>query len=248
MEKSRKKGAHAMKIGLVSYRCENCNVSFNMSQIERAMKHSEGKADLLCFGEAFLQGFDALSWNYDTDKSMALELSSEMIDQLCDWTARYGMSLITGYIEKAQEKLYSSCVVISDGKIVHNYRRISKGWKEYSITDGHYCEGTEVKSFTLHGKDICLALCGDLWDFPDQFRTEDLLIWPVYVNYTPEEWNNGILDEYAAQAALAAKNVLMINPLDNEPENHGGSFHFRDGQIITRLPFDKEGILIANIQ
>lgn len=237
-----------MRIGLVSYRCKNRDVSFNMSQIERAMKRSEGKADLLCFGEAFLQGFDALSWNYDTDQSIALELSSETIIQLCDWTVRYGISLITGYIEKARERLYSSCAVISEGEIVHNYRRISKGWKEYLITDGHYCEGTDVGSFKLNGKDFCIALCGDLWDFPDRFRTEDLLIWPVYVNCTLEEWNSGILDEYAAQAALAAKDVLMINPIDNEPENHGGAFHFRDGQIVKRLPFDKEEILLVNIQ
>ena len=236
-----------MRIGLVSYRCENRNIPFNMGRIEQAMKRAEGKADLLCFGEAFLQGFDALCWDYETDQSTALELSSETILQLRDWTVRYGVSLVTGYIEKDREKLYSSCVVISDGKIIHNYRRISKGWKEYTITDGHYCEGTEAGSFTLHGKDFSLALCGDLWDFPDKFRTENLLIWPVYVNYTPDEWNSGVLDEYATQAALAAKDVLMINPLDNEPENHGGSFHFHDRQVAARLPFDKEEILIVSI-
>lgn len=236
-----------MRIGLVSYRCKNRDVEFNMSQIERAMRRSEGKADLLCFGEAYLQGFDALSWDHDEDAATALELSSKTMDQLRDMTVRYGVSLLTGYIEKTNGRLYSSCMVISEGKIVHNYRRISKGWKEYSLTDGHYCEGTEVKSFTLNGKDMVLALCGDLWDFPDRFRTESLLIWPVYVNFTPEEWNSGILAEYAAQAASAAKDVLMINPLDDEPVNHGGSFFFQDGQIIARLPFDEEGILIVDI-
>lgn len=236
-----------MRIGLVSYRSKNRDISFNLQQIEKAMRHAEGKADLICFGEAFLQGFDSLSWDYDTDKSLAVELSSETIGQLRDWTVRYGVSLLTGYIEKVQEKLYSSCVVITDGRIVHNYRRISKGWKEYSITDGHYCEGTETEPFYLNGKEICIALCGDLWDFPEKFRTGGLLIWPVYVNITPEEWNSGTLDEYAAQAALAAKDVLMVNPLDSEPVNHGGSFHFRDGQVVTRLPFDKEDILIVNI-
>ena len=237
-----------MRIGLVSYRCENQNLSFNMSQIEQAMKRSEGKADLLCFGEAFLQGFDSLCWDYETDKLTALEFSSETIAQLREWTVQYGVSLMTGYIEKDREKLYSSCVVISDGEIVHNYRRISKGWKEYSITDGHYCEGIDTEPFRLKGKDIGLALCGDLWDFPERFRTDNLLIWPVYVNYTPDEWNSGALDEYAAQAALAAKDVLMINPLDNEPVNHGGSFHFHDGRIAARLPFDEEEILIVQIQ
>lgn len=236
-----------MRIGMVSYQCRNRDIGFNTSQIERAMKSSEGKADLLCFGEAFLQGFDSLCWDYDTDKSIALELSTETIGQLCDWTVRYGVSLATGYIEKAQDKLYSSCVVISDGDIVHNYRRISKGWKEFSITDEHYCEGTDTEPFVLKGQDIGIALCGDLWDFPDRFRTDGILIWPVYVNYSPDEWNSGVLDEYSAQAALVAENVLMINPIDDDPVNHGGAFHFHDGRIISKIPFDKEGILIVNI-
>lgn len=141
-----------MRIGFVSYRCENRNTELNMKQIELSMQRSVGKADLLCFGEAFLQGFDSLCWEYESDKEIALELSSETISQLRSWTVQYGIALITGYIEKDKEKLYSSCIVISDGEIVHNYRRISKGWKEYAKTDGHYCEGSETSSFSLQGK------------------------------------------------------------------------------------------------
>ena len=236
-----------MRIGLVSYRCENRNTAFNLSQIELAMKHAEGKADMLCFGEAFLQGFDALCWDYETDREIALELSSETIARLKSWTIQYGVSLMTGYIEKDQETLYSSCIVISGGEIVHNYRRISKGWKEFSKTDRHYCEGNQTGTFRLHGKEMMIALCGDLWDFPDRFRTEHLLLWPVYVNYSVEEWNSGALDEYAAQAALAANDVLMINPLDNDPVNHGGSFHFHGGKTAAKIPFDQEDILIVDI-
>ena len=238
----------AMQIGLVSYRCENRNTAFNLKQIELAMQRSEGKVDLLCFGEAFLQGFDSLCWDYKTDRAIALELSSETLSQLRKWTVQYGISLITGYIEKAEDKLYSSCIVISDSEIVYNYRRISRGWKEYSKTDGHYCEGNETGSFCLHGKAMALALCGDLWEFPDRFRTDHLLIWPVYVNYPIEEWNHGILEEYAAQAALAASDVLMINPIDRKPVNHGGSFHFHDGQTAAKIPFDREDILIVSIE
>ena len=236
-----------MRIGLVSYRCENRNTAFNMGQIELAMRRSEGKADVLCFGEAFLQGFDAFRWDYAADREIALERASEPISRLRRWTVQYGVSLITGYLEKDGEKLYSSCAVLSDGEIVHNYRRVSKGWKEYSKTDGHYCEGDQTGTFRLKGKEMALALCGDLWDFPDRFRTESLLIWPVYVNYTVEEWNAGTLDEYAAQAALAAKDVLMINPLDSGPVNHGGSFHFHRGRTAARIPFDREAILTVDI-
>lgn len=237
-----------MRIGLVSYRCENRNIEFNMKQIELAMQRTKGKADLLCFGEAFLQGFDALCWDYETDKAIALELSSETISQLRRWTIQYGTSLLVGYIEKDCERLYSSCAVLSNGELVHNYRRISKGWKEYTRTDEHYCEGNETGAFHLHGKEITIALCGDLWDYPDRFRTDQLLIWPVYVNFTTEEWEQGTLDEYAAQAALAANDVLMINPIDHEPLNHGGSFHFHNGKTVARIPFDREDVLIVDVQ
>ena len=52
-------------------------------------------------------------------------------------------------------------------------------------------------------------------------------------------------DEYAEQAALAAEDTLMINPLDRDPENHGGSFRFQKGKLTERTPFDEESILIV---
>ena len=235
-----------MWIGLVSYRCENGNTAFNISQMESALRETKGRVDLLCFGEAFLQGFDSLCWDYEKDRRIAVEQSSETMRYLCGLTLEYGTALLTGYIEKDGERLYSSCAVLANGEIVHNYRRISKGWKEYSITDHHYCEGDDTREFSLNGKSIRLALCGDLWDFPERFWTDQLLIWPVYVNYTVEAWEGGLLSEYAAQAALAAEETLMVNPLDRQPENHGGSFRFQRGKVTARIPFDQEQILIVD--
>lgn len=219
-----------------------------MHQIERALKEAAGKADLLCFGEAFLQGFDSLIWEYKTDQRTAVPADGEIMQQLCRWTEEYRTALMTGYIEKADDKIYSSCIVLSEGKTLFNYRRITKGWKDFRRTDSHYCEGTDVSSFCLHGTDIRIALCGDLWDRPELFKTDDhLLIWPVYVNYSLEDWENGILADYARQAGTAASRTLMVNPLDADPVNHGGAFCFQEGKIIKRIPFDQEGILIAEI-
>ena len=39
----------------------------------------------------------------------------------------------------------------------------------------------------------------------------------------------------------------MINPIDQDPANHGGSFHFHNGQTVAKLPFDQEGILIVEV-
>ena len=71
-----------MRIGLAAYRCENRNRNFNIGQIERALKEAQGKVDLLCFGEAFLQGFDSLCWDYETDKEMAVAQDSETMNRL----------------------------------------------------------------------------------------------------------------------------------------------------------------------
>ena len=236
-----------MRIGLVPYRCENKNIPFNLSQIERAMRQARGKAELLCFGEAFVQGFDCLCWDYEADRQMALTLDSAPMQQLRQWTRDYHVALLTGYIERDGEELYSSCAVLAEGEVLHNYRRITTGWKESWRCDAHYREGTEVRAFLFQGRRILLALCGDLWDCPERFRTEHLLIWPVYVSFSPQEWEAGELAAYAQQAALAADDVLLVNPIDREGGSCGGAVHFQKGRVLDRSPFDREEILLVDI-
>ena len=237
-----------MRIGLASYRSENRNTAFNISQIERALKEAQGKVDLLCFGEAFLQGFDSLDWKYETDKKTAVAQDSETMNRLRCLTVQYHTALLTGYIEREGDTLYSSSIVLAEGKTVHNYRRISRGWKDFTQTDDHYREGTETGEFSLQGKKIMLSLCGDMWDFPERFKTDHLLIWPIYVNYTLEDWEAGTVEDYAAQSALAAKDALLVNPLDNDPVSHGGAFRFQEGRVTDRIPFDSEQILIVDVE
>ena len=235
-----------MRIALVSYTCRDNDVAFNLSQIEKAMARVRGEADVLCFGEAYLQGFNCLCWDYAVDAGVALARDSAPIRRLRALTEEYGVALITGCIEREADSLYSSCIAIDGGRIVHDYRRISQGWKEYWHTDSHYKEGDRTETFRLRGREIMPALCGDMWDFPERFRTGHLLIWPVYVDFSVEEWEREEIASYARQAALAAEHVLMVNPID-PPHNHGGAFYFRGGQLESRLPFDQEGVLIVDI-
>ncbi len=69
-----------MKIGLAPYECKNNNIEFNISQIERALSEA-GSVDLLCFGEAFLQGFGSVTSEYETDIKIArqVELDREEV-------------------------------------------------------------------------------------------------------------------------------------------------------------------------
>ncbi len=78
-----------LKIGLAAYRFINNNTDFNVLQIEKAMQLSQGKADLLCFGETFLQGFDAFNWNWENDKNIAITQNDSVIKKLCELTCKY---------------------------------------------------------------------------------------------------------------------------------------------------------------
>ena len=231
-----------MILGLVSYKFINNDTEFNISQIEKAIKQSRD-IDVLCFGEAFLQGFDVFNWNYEHDKVIAISKDSATMKRLEQMSKDYNIDLAFGYLEIDNEDLYSSYAIIIDGKLTYNYRRISIGWKEYSLTDHHYKEGNEVLSFNYKGHDITIALCGDMWDCSEKFKSNDLLIWPVYVNFTIDEWKNEEI-EYAKQALIACKNTLMINSLSENPDCYGGCFYFKDGQIKEKLDYNIEGILI----
>lgn len=237
-----------MKIALASARMVDRDINYNLSQMERYMKKAKAMdADLVCFGEAFLQGFNALSWQYEEDKKVALNTSSYEFMQIKELTKEIGVDVLFGYNEIEDDILYSSCALISNGEIIHNYRRISRGWKEYSKTDEHYKEGSSVEVFDYKDKKCVIGLCGDLWDYPERFALgEDLLFWPVYVCWTKEEWENGSKFEYAEQAVLCCKNTLYINSIC-DGDSFGGVAQFFGGKIQKELPMFNEGLLYVTI-
>ena len=232
-----------MKIGLASYECRMNDMDFNLDQIEKALIASED-ADLVCFGEAFLQGFAAVTSDYATDIERAVALDSLPMAKIRELSSKYRKAVMIGYIEKDGPDICSSCALIENGDILHNYRRISKNWKDYEITSGNYREGTDTSPFLFHGVEMNVALCGDLWIYPESFRSGGLLIWPVYVNFDLDETESG---EYAKQAAKACEKTLLVNPLSNDPLSRGGAFFFVNGKVEKSLGLDKEGVLIVEV-
>ena len=233
-----------MKIGLASYECRMNDIEFNLAQIEKAVAGS-GDAELVCFGEAFLQGFAAVTSDYTTDIGLAVGQDSLPMTRIRALSSEYRKAIMVGYIEKDGEDIYSSYALIEEGEIIHNYRRISKNWKDYEITNEHYREGNDTKPFLFRGVEMNTALCGDLWIYPEAFRCSGLLIWPVYVNFDLDEEESA---EYAKQAALACERTLLVNPLSKEPLSRGGAFFFENGKIEKKLALDQEKLLIVEIQ
>lgn len=237
-----------MKIALASARIVNRDISYNLSQMEYCIADAQQKgAELVCFGETFLQGFDSLSWRFENDQAMAISTDSNVFAEICHMSIKHGIDVLFGYVELNGGSLYSSCALISNGKLHHNYRRISKGWKEYTKTDEHYREGDTVEVFYYKGKKCVIGLCGDLWDYPERFDLgEDLLFWPVYTSWTVQEWENSAKTEYAEQANKCCPNALYINSIC-ECDALGGAAFFKKGTVRKELPINNEGLLFVEV-
>lgn len=241
-----------MKILLASAPVINREQEFNLQTILEYMKTYRGRAELIVFGEAVLQGFDCLCWNYEEDQAVAAALTDAPIVKLRAAAKTYHMAVSFGMIERRDGSLYSAQLFIgADGEIVNVFRRVSPGWKAFSQTDEHYREGARFEKFSYHGKTFAVGLCGDLWTEgrPEEMKAlnADVVLWPVWCDYTPAEWNGTVKQEYARQAARCGKNVLLVNPFcagSQSPESAAGAcVHFRDGVIVQEHPSGKPGVL-----
>lgn len=245
------------KIALVSAPVINRDVAFNEQAMIKAIEDCKGKADLILFGESVLQGFDSLCWNYETDKFVAVALTDAPIQRMCAAAKENGIAVSFGFVERGGDVLYSSQIFIgADGEIVNVFRRVSVGWKEYERTDGHYCEGANFQAFSYGGKTFAIGLCGDLWTDgrPAEMKAlnADVVLWPVWCDYEADKWNTDIKHEYAQQAALCGRDVLLVNPFCADPGAEGyaagGGAHFREGQIIAERLAGQTGMLIVELQ
>lgn len=237
-----------MKLALASKPFINGDTQANLNTMLAAMQQAaQAGAALVCFSEAFLQGFDALTWRWEADKDIALPQDSAPILRLRKASRALGVDVAFGYIERVADALYSSYMLIENGAVLHNFRRISRGWKEYTITDHHYCEGPGAALFTYRGKTMTVALCGDLWDTREAFRLgAEVLLWPIYCDYSLEEWRQGTTDEYALQCKDVAPVTCMVNAIC-PPTGFGGCWLFQDGRVKDILPPGHDGLLLVEV-
>lgn len=240
-----------MKLALSANKIINKNISENTATIIKTLKDNNGKVDMVCFGETFLQGFDSLCWNFDIDRDMAVNKNSEAIKTIQKVAANLKIAVAFGYVEIKGNKLFSSYMIISNkGKIVYNYRRITKGWKE-PIADNHYCEEKKTGFFKMQGHKFAVGLCGDLWD--DNVlkkcakRKPDILLWPVYLDYPIEKWSTEKYDYFDRVKKLPFDVALVNSFCDGADMAKGGAFFIKNGAVAAELPAGKIGELIVDV-
>lgn len=243
-----------MKCALAAVGFINENTESNKNTIIETMIKCASKADVVIFGEAFLQGFYALSFDEKHDSDMAVTKNSQVIADICSAARNYAIAVSFGFIEREKDCFYSSQLTIDkDGTIIDLYRRVSPGWKE-QFAGEKYCEGKCFSTFVFEKKKVTIALCGDLWDDENVRKINsinpDVIWWPVYTDYNFNEWNSSAKYEYAEQTGKTSAPVLYVNSLcidkaDEEEVAKGGAVLFNKGSIVCEIPSGKENVLVV---
>ena len=244
-----------MKCALAAMGFIDGDLQHNKRVIIDTMKNYSDTADIVIFGEAFLQGFYCADFNVEHDEKIAVSRSDSIITEICSAAEKYKLAVSFGFIEKEGDLFYSSQLTVDQaGKVIDLYRRVSPGWKE-SFADEHYREGEEFHSFLFLDRKVVVGLCGDLWFDTNIDRINklhpDIVFWPVYTDFNEHEWNTSEKLEYAAQAGRINSKVLYVNSLckDREADDiaKGGAVLFAGGRIEAEIPSGQEGILVVEV-
>ena len=244
-----------MKCALASMGFVNEDLQHNKKVIIDTMTANSAAADIVIFGEAFLQGFYGATFDVEHDTQIAVSQDDPIIKEICSAAKQLSIAVSFGFIEKDDTHFYSSQVTIDEnGNVIDLFRRVSPGWKE-SFANERYHEGKGFHTFSFMGKKIVIGLCGDLWFDENVAEVKqlnpDVVFWPVYTDFNFNEWNNTIKYEYAIQANRFCETVLYVNPYCKDKTGDefakGGSALFRNGCIKAEIPSGQEGILLIEI-
>ena len=243
-----------MKCALAAVGFINENIEYNKAILADTLRKCAGKADVVIFGEAFLQGFYGINFVVEHDITVSVSREDTVIREIGAIAKKHSIAVSFGFIEKNDNAFFSSQMTIDkNGRIIDLFRRVSPGWKK-SLAAKEYCEGNGFHTFNFLDKKIAIGLCGDLWyeeniTCLNQLKP-DLVWWPVYTDYNDSEWNSTTKFEYAEQAGKISVPVFYVNSVCVDKSGNyeiakGGAALFDKGFIKEELPSGQEGILIV---
>ena len=243
-----------MKCALAAVGFLNGDIEYNKAVLSDALEKCAGRADVVIFGEAFLQGFDSINFTAEHDMAVSVSRKDRLIHEISEMAKKNAIAVSFGFLEKDRCTFFSSQMTIDkNGRMIDLYRRVSPGWKK-SFAGKEYREGSEFHTFDFLDRKVAIGLCGDLW-YEENITLlneakPDIVWWPVYTDYSEAEWNNTVKFEYAKQAGKINAPVFYVNSVcmersDDREIAKGGAALFENGSIREELPAGKAGILIA---
>ena len=118
----------------------------------------ELRADLVVFSELSVCGYPPEDLLFHAGLRKRTEQAMEEIRN-----SVRGIAVLVGFPEYVEDRIYNSCAVLADGKVLSHYRKHLL--PNYRVFDEvrYFTAGTEAAVFTLQGIRIGLTICEDVW-------------------------------------------------------------------------------------
>ena len=244
-----------MKIALVAALSQTKEKEQNFERLKKwAYEARAAGAQLALFGEAYLQGFEALTFDYQHDILQCESLHSQLLARICAFAKEAGIGLGLGYYELHKGAIYASYLLVSgQGQVMANYRRVSPGWKEPGA-HADYREGDHFVSINYQGKELAVMVCGDFWEdallagLIQMDDRADAFLWPVHCDYIIKDWEDGEREAYCRRTEILQAPVLFINNYSNiEDRARGGLYHWHQGRTVAAKEMGSEDMLVVEV-
>ena len=159
-----------------------------------------------------------------------------------------GIAVLVGFPEYVDDRIYNSCAVFADGRLLAGYRkRILPNYRVFD-EERYFKAGREAAVFRLNGIAIGLAICEDVWQpapLADARSAGAECI--IAINGSPYELESQQKREDVVRKRVAetAIPVVYLNTVGGQDELvfDGGSFVMdADGDVTFRAPPFEEGL------
>jgi len=233
-----------------------CQPPVVMNDTERALSlvelHSMDAqrrgAKLICFPEAFLQGYDVRAEHV---RNVALDLESADFSSILRRLDGIEPVIVLGLIEKRSGSFFNTAAVIARGNLVARYRKAHLIGNEQAVFE----RGSDHCVFDVAGVKVGINVCYDL-QFPESAAAAseagaELLACPcnnLLRPTTAEEWklrHNQIRSERAREARV----WILSSDVTGE---HEGRISYGptalidpEGTVVAQVPLMTTGLLVV---
>lgn len=241
-----------MRIAALSLEFENKNINKNADTIKQSVIQYSGMNDLVIFPEAFLQGYDGISFNFEKDKKIAVSLNDEIIHDFRRTCKEYNTGLVFSYYELFNEKIYLSSIFIDkNGNILYNYRSNDSSYKYKDITE-NYGLGGQIRTVNFMDKKFIMLIGEEIFKYEIKNKIRSLkydiiliLSYTQLDSYMWWEYKEKLLCElYSLEGSkiwISGHNYETYIPAS------GTVLFVKEDKLEDEIEFCKEGSLIAHI-
>jgi len=244
--------AHSPTLTIAAYQGEalSGSVEENLESIHQILVAAqEENIDILCFPECFLQG-------YILDRSMAmrisLEVNSALFARMLQTVASNTTTIILGMIEREEDRLFNTAVVIEQGMVKGKYR------KQHLLTaERVFASGSASPVFETKGVKYGINICSDTRhaaSVGNMARDGATLLFFPLNNSLPhavaEAWKDKHIALWRERARETSCWILTADVVEQSATNTGFGFTTLlnpQGSIVKQLEHFHSGLLIQTI-